>query len=72
VLVRLGRHTGARHEVERAIETLDGIGAAHAAARAGAVRRSLAERDERPARAAGLTRRELDVLRLVAAGRATA
>lgn len=62
-LLRLGRRQGAERELRRAAEALERLGAASEAARA----RRIEHPSTQPSRL-GLTPREIDVLRLVAAG----
>jgi ATP/maltotriose-dependent transcriptional regulator MalT len=73
VLSILGRRTAAASEAKAAMVSLSRVGAAGEAARAATVVRSLDAparmRNDSPADSAGLTPRECDVLRLIAAGR---
>ena len=72
VLARSGRPAAAATEARAALDTLQRLGAAGERERAGRLLRHLettgAERDVDGATGAGLTRRELEILRLVAQG----
>ncbi|HEX4964591.1 MAG TPA: LuxR C-terminal-related transcriptional regulator [Thermoanaerobaculia bacterium] len=71
VLGLLGRTAAARDELERTLCVLVEMNAAHDLARARRLERQLSPRPEEPAgrgRVGGLSRRELEVIRLIAAG----
>jgi LuxR family transcriptional regulator, maltose regulon positive regulatory protein len=68
VLARSGRHATAAREVAHAAHMLQALGARHAADRANALLRELSAARRQQQTTAPLTRREMEVLRLVARG----